>query len=352
MPFPPPSPHRAPRPARGGLGRRAGAALGLAAVTVLGLSACGTAASDAAGDGRIQVVASTNVWGSVATAVAGEHADVTALIDEPSADPHSYEASPRDAAALTDADLVVHNGGGYDEFIDDILAALPDKPAVTAVDLLGIESDLHAGDDHAGHDTAAPADDTEAGDGHGHSHGGSNEHVWFDVPTVDSVAHRVATELAALDPANAAAYTANAEAFHGKLHSVADVTAGIAARHPGTAIAQTEPIAHYLLAAAGLRDETPADFTRAIEEGNDPPPAAIAATRDLLAGKKVSVLVYNGQTEDKVTRSIREVAEAAGIPVVEVTETLPDGIDYVQWQIGTAERLAQALDGAAAAPAA
>ncbi len=351
MPISTPSSRRTHTRSRGRTGRAAAAALGLATAATLGLSACGSATSDTGPDGRITIVASTNVWGSVAAAIAGEHADVTSIITDPSADPHSYEASPRDAASVTDADLVVYNGGGYDEFVEDILARTPAKPAVNAFDLHGAESDLHAGHDHetepdAGHDAAADTD-SHAGHSHSHDNGGVNEHVWYDIPTVDTVAHTIAAELGALDPANAATYTANAEAFHGKLHGITDITAGIAARHPQTPIAQTEPTAYYLLAATDLRDQTPTDFTRAVEEGNDPPPTAIAATRELLGGKKVAVLVYNSQTEDKVTRDIRSQAESAGIPVVEVTETLPEGVDYVQWQSGTAERLAAALDGSA-----
>lgn len=346
MPITAPSLRRAHARSCGRTGRTALAALALATIATFGLGACAATTSNTGPDGRITIVASTTVWGSVAAAVAGEHADVTSIIADPSADPHSYEVAPRDAAAITDADLVVYNGGGYDEFVDDILARLPDKPAVNAVELHGADTDLHAGHDH-GTDTDGAADTASpAGHSHGHDHGGVNEHVWYDLATVDTVAHAIASELGALDPANAAAYTSNAEVFHGKLHTVADTVADIAARHPHAAIAQTEPTAYYLLAAAGLRDETPADFTQAVEEGNDPPPAAIAATRDLLAGKKVTVLVYNSQTEDKVTRTLRSLAESSGVPVVEVTETLPDGVDYVQWQSRTADRLGAALDAA------
>ena len=88
------------------------------------------------------------------------------------------------------------------------------------------------------------------------------------------------------------------------------------------------------------------EFMRAVENGTDPSPASIAETRQLLADKKVRVLVYNSQTVDKVTENIRENAENAGIPVVEVTETLPEGMDFVQWQTATAQSLADALNGA------
>ncbi|MFC7451420.1 metal ABC transporter solute-binding protein, Zn/Mn family [Rhodococcus daqingensis] len=356
------TPRTAPtRPLR----RTASVAVGLALAGALTLSACSSDPNGGSGpttlaDGqRANIVASTDVWGSVAAAVAGDRADVTSIVTDPSADPHSFEASPRDAAAITDADLVVYNGGGYDEFIDDVLAGTPGKRTVDAFALYGTETDLHGdhGHDHTAEIAAAPADATTAPAepaasepdshaGHDHDSGGVNEHVWYDLPTVDAVASQIATELGAIDPANAAAYTANAATFHEQLHAITAITGSIAAGHPQAPVAQSEPIAHYLLVATDLRDETPEDFTKAIEDGNDPPPAAVAATRDLLAAKKVKVLVYNSQTQDKATQSIRETAESAGIPVVEVTETLPEGFDYIQWQTRTAEALAAAMNAA------
>ncbi|SEK44634.1 metal ABC transporter solute-binding protein, Zn/Mn family [Rhodococcus maanshanensis] len=329
---------------------------GLALVGALTLAACSSDPNAGAGtaplaDGqRANIVASTDVWGSVAAAVAGDRADVTSIINDAFADPHSFEASPRDAAAITDADLVVYNGGGYDEFIDDVLAGTPGKRTVDAFALFGTETDLHGDHDHAAEAAAAPVEpaaaEHDSHDGHDHDHGGVNEHVWYDTPTVDAVAKQIAAELGAIDPANAAAYTANAASFHEQLHAVTAITDSIAAAHPQAPVAQTEPIAHYLLVATDLKDETPEDFTKAIEDGNDPPPAAVAATRDLLADKKVKVLIYNSQTQDKATQNIREAAESAGIPVVEVTETLPDGFDYIQWQTRTAESLAAAMNAA------
>ncbi len=308
--------------------RTTAAALG-AALTALALTACGTSPGS---DGEIRVVASTNVWGSVAQAVAGDRLEVTSIITEPSADPHSYEASPADAAKITDASLVVLNGGGYDQFVEDVLKSAGDKPTVDAFDLYEERTGTHA---------------TESAEEHaGHSHGSVNEHVWYDVPTVDATADAIAVELGKLDPEGADVYTRNAEAFRVQLRQVSENTAAIAATHRDAPIAQTEPIAHYLLQAAALKDVTPEAFTSAIENGTDPSPASIAATRELLADKKVRVLVYNSQTVDKVTENIRENAENAGIPVVEVTETLPEGMDFVQWQTATAQSLADALNGA------
>ncbi|MBY6413216.1 zinc ABC transporter substrate-binding protein [Rhodococcus sp. BP-252] len=314
------------------------AVLGLTCAAALTLGACSSDDAESSGsapaspvDGPITIVASTNVWGSVAQSVAGDLATVDSIIADPSADPHSYEASAGDAAKVAEASLVVYNGGGYDEFIEDILGSEgKNVPSVNAYDLL--DSD-HAHEES----TQAPADD------HGHDHGENNEHVWYDAEVAAATAESIAEKLGQLDPDNAAQYTANAETFHDQVHGITDVTSKIAADHPDAPVAQTEPIAHYLIETSGLDDVTPDDFKNAIEEGNDPSPASIAETRDLFASNSVRALVYNVQTVDSVTEDIRRTAEAAGVPVVEVTETLPEGMTYIEWQTKAAQDLQAAL---------
>ncbi|OZE80414.1 ABC transporter permease [Rhodococcus sp. 15-649-2-2] len=319
------------------------AALGLSCAAALTLSACSSsdpASTESAPatpvDGPITIVASTNVWGSVAEAVAGDLATVTSIISDPSADPHSYEASPADAAAVSESSLVVYNGGGYDQFIEDILGSEgKDVPSVDAFTLL---------DDSHDHDSEPTSDATaEPTTDDGHSHSEVNEHVWYNAEVAAHTAEEIADKLGQLDPDNAAQYTANAEAFHEQVHAITDVTAQIAADFPNAPVAQTEPIAHYLIEESGLDDRTPEDFKDSIEEGNDPSPASIAATRDLFTSKSVRALVYNIQTEDAVTQDIRSTSEAAGIPVVEVTETLPAGMTYIEWQTKAATDLRAAL---------
>ncbi|KZF07937.1 MAG: zinc ABC transporter substrate-binding protein [Rhodococcus sp. (in: high G+C Gram-positive bacteria)] len=318
------------------------ALVGLSCAAALALSACSsdaetstTSAPANAVDGPITIVASTNVWGSVAEAVAGNLATVESIIADPSADPHSYEASPSDAAKVAEASLVVYNGGGYDEFITDILGSEGQNvPSVNAFELLD--------SDHA-HEDAEEPEDTSHESTDGHNHGEINEHVWYNVETAAATAESIADKLGQLDPENAAQYTANAEDFHEQVHAITDVTAKIAADYPAVPVAQTEPIAHYLIEESGLDDKTPEDFKDAIEEGTDPSPASIAATRDLFTSNSVKALVYNIQTQDAVTQDIRSTAEAAGIPVVEVTETLPEGQTYIEWQTKAAQDLDAAL---------
>jgi zinc/manganese transport system substrate-binding protein len=293
-------------------------AIGLSALTLAGgLTACGgdKSAGSAAAE-TPTIVASTDVWGSVAQAVAGDHAKVTSIVTSASADPHSFEASPSNAADIADASLVVYNGGGYDHWVDDVLAGHQGVVSVDAYSLL----------------QPPPGEPQPA-----------NEHVFYDVATARAVATKVAEKLAQDDPQHAAEYKSNAESFNRGADAIAQIERAIRTSHPGTAVVATEPVAHYLLVAAGLTDKTPVGFTNAVEQDTDPAPVDVAALLDLIKSRQVAAVVVNEQTMTEVTKQVQGAAQSAGIPVVGVTETLPAGTDYLSWQRDTADRLTAAL---------
>lgn len=302
-------------------GTSASRAVAGAAAVLVGVGALGgcTGSSQKRGErtGPPSVVASTDVWGSVAKAVAGDDAAVTSIITSGSADPHSFEASPSDAAKVADASIVVFNGGGYDAWVQAVLDNHPEVPAVDAYSLL---------------DAAAVGEPAPA-----------NEHVFYELGTAESVANELAVRLSAVDPGNADEYRSRAADFVRRADEIRTSEKALAAEHPGAAVVATEPVAHYLLRAAGLTDKTPAGFTSAIEQDTDPAPVDVAAVLDLIDGRQVAALVFNDQTVTAATRQVRAAAQRAGVPVVTVTETLPPGTDYLTWQNDAVERLAAAL---------
>ena len=263
------------------------------------------------------VVASTNVWGSVVSAVTGEHATVKAIISNAADDPHSYEVTPTDAATIADASLVVYNGGGYDHWVDDVLSTHKDVQSVNAYSLLPSS-------------VPQPA----------------NEHVFYDLETAKAVANQIADKLSQSDAGHANDYKANASKFAGQADTIAAAERAIGAAHPGAAVVATEPVAHYLLVNSGIADKTPEGFTKAIEQDSDPAPADLAAMLDLINTHQVSALVYNTQTQTEVTKQLQDAAQKASVPIVDVTETLPSGTDYLTWQRQTVDQLASQLDKA------
>ena len=69
----------------------------------------------------------------------------------------------------------------------------------------------------------------------------------------------------------------------------------------------------------------------------------MASVLDLITRRQVSALLINPQTPTAATNGLRDAARRAGVPVTEVTETLPNGTDYLTWQRNTVDQLLAAL---------
>ncbi|MEV6446029.1 zinc ABC transporter substrate-binding protein [Amycolatopsis sp. NPDC051716] len=288
------------------------------ALSVFALAACsGGTSSDGGGaqvgsDGKVEVVASTDVWGSVASAVGGQNVEVKSVIHDPSADPHSYETTADDALAAKGAQLLLSNGGGYDEFFGKLTEQAGSAKKLVAYDI------------------AATGDE--------------NEHVWYDLPGVGKVADQLAAQLGELKPAAKQQFADNATAFKAKVDALEKRLEELGTTHPGTKVVVTEPVAHYLLASAKITDATPKAFSDAVENDTDVPAGAVSAYKQLIATKQVKALIDNEQTVTPLTQDVVKQAKEAGIGVVGVTETLPAGVtDYIGWMTGEVDELAGAL---------
>jgi zinc/manganese transport system substrate-binding protein len=301
------------------------------------LSACSTTpGGQPAASGTIEVVTSTNVYGDIVREIGGDKVSVKALISKASQDPHSYEATTQDKLAVSKARLVVENGGGYDDFIHKLAddSNVGHDNIISAVEVSGLapEEESTAG-------STAGADDH----GHAHDHGAFNEHVWYSLDAMTKLADAVEAKLAALEPASAATFQANAATFKKEIAGLNAKVAGLTATAAQAPVAVTEPVPLYLIEAAGLVNKTPADYTAAIEEDADVPPAALKEATELAGSKDIKFLAYNTQTEGPQTQALRKAAEAAGVPVLDFSETLPEGKTYVQWMGSNVDSIAQAL---------
>jgi zinc/manganese transport system substrate-binding protein len=297
--------------------------------TTIALTATACSSDDAAGPQTTDhptVVASTDVWGSVARAVAGDRAEVSSLVNSAGNDPHEFEPSLSDTAKIEDADVLVFNGGHYDAYME--LAAIGTRArSVNASAVAGIELPDH---DHSAHT---------------HDSRTANEHLFYNLAVVKQVADQTATALAQVSPANTEYFKANAATFNKGITGLQDRVAAIKKAHKGTKVASTEPLSSYLLEDAGLVDIAPRSFVDAVENGQSPSAADVAKFTDLLQQHEIKVLMYNVQSVDPATQTVKQLAQRANVPVVEVTETLPTGTtDYLQWQGDQISRLQQALD--------
>lgn len=320
----------------------------LGAVGALGLVACTdpesspqeTADTEEA-SAEVSVIASIDVYADLARSITADTADVTAIIDNPAVDPHSYEASPQDRLAVEQADVLIANGGGYDPFLNSLAETAQKEKALLWV--LDGDDDEHGDEDEDEHDEHQDHEDEEPGeDAHaGHDHNSDNEHVWYDLAMMSEFVHELGDHLAQASPENTEMYAENAETLAEDIQALDTRNRDLDAE--GMTYMATEAVSAYLLEDAGFEDQTDQDFLSAIEHGDD---VSARLFQDALqAAETVDLLAYNEQTETNQSMQIRQAAEEAGVPVLEFSETLPeDHNDYLSWMTHNIDQLEQLID--------
>jgi zinc/manganese transport system substrate-binding protein len=240
----------------------------------------------------------------------------SSIMSNPNTDPHAFEASPAVAREISAAKLVVQNGVGYDDWATTIENAAPGdgREVINVQQLLGLPDST------------------------------PNPHLWYKPGTMPAVAGAIAAGLGQIDPAHASYYKANAASFTASLSVWTKALAAFKSAHGGTPVATTEPVADYMLQAAGADNLTPWTFQADIMNGTDPSPQDVSIQKSLFTGHKVKVFLYNQQVTDSLTESYIKLANENGIPVVGVYETMPvPGFDYQSWMTAEVSALSKAV---------
>ena len=291
---------------------------GAAAVAVMavGCSSGGTSTDAANATTVINAIGAENEYANVLSQIGGRYVHVSSILNNPNTDPHTFEASPSVAAEVSAAQLIVQNGVGYDTFMNKIESADPNpkRKVIVVQNLLGLPDDT------------------------------PNPHLWYSPKTMPAAAKAMAAALSAMLPAHKAFFAANLVKFDKSLIPWFNAIAAFKAKYPDTPVATTEPVADYMLQAAGTDNLTPWAFQADIMNGVDPTPQDIALEDGFFAKHTVKVFCYNQQVVDALTTSIRLTALKDGVPVVGVYETMPTpGYDYQSWMLAEVNALAKAV---------
>jgi zinc/manganese transport system substrate-binding protein len=268
------------------------------------------------GPGAVLAVGAENEYANVISQIGGHYVDVKAIMSNPNTDPHEFEASASVATLVSQARLVVQNGMGYDSFMGKIEAASPStkRLVVVAQDVVRVKA------------------------------AAQNPHLWYDPKTMPAVARAVATDLAKLEPSHSAYFKANLRRFDRSLGPWLAAIANFRSRHRGAPVAVTEPVADYMLQAAGADIKTPDALQSAIMNGTDPSPQDISIEEGLIQKDKVKAFLYNRQVTDSFTATLLSMAKKSGVPVVAVYETMPrPRFDYQSWMLAEVQALTKAV---------
>lgn len=263
----------------------------------------------------IHAVGAESQYANVIAQIGGRRVDAVAILSNPNVDPHSFQASPSIARTISQAQLVVRNGLGLDDWATKMLAASPSSSRK----VISVQTLLNLPD-------STP-----------------NPHLWYDPTTMPTVANAIAADLSALQPANAGYFQTNLATFIASLGPWNAEIAKFKAAYSGVPVAVSSPLANYLLEAAGCDIRTPFTLQVSTMRGSDPSPQDVALQNNLLKTRAVKVLVYNQQVTNSLTESFRSLAEQYSVPILGAYETLPDGYNYQSWMLAETVALEKAV---------
>lgn len=259
------------------------------------------------------IVAAENMYGDIAKQIGGVHVDVTTILSNPDQDPHSFELTPSVGYALTKAQLVIINGVGYDAWADRLLShQTQNRPKIIlAQDILGKKM-------------------------------GDNPHLWYDIDGMQKLSQYLAKQYIALMPENRNLFEANLAQFSNQLTQIKKRIETIKSQHLGLFVAATEPVCGIMVEKLGF-EMGEQNFQWVIMNGGEPSPRQVAQFEDDLRQKKIKLLFYNAQVITPETDRLKQIANQANIPIIGVSETMPEGMSYQQWMNDTLSKIEAAL---------
>jgi zinc/manganese transport system substrate-binding protein len=287
--------------------------VGVMAIAGVSLGACGSSSSRTSG--AIDAVGAESQYANIISQLGGRDVHVVSILHNPNTDPHTFEINTTVAQEVSSAQLVVQNGLGYDEFMNQLESASPSssRRVVTVQHVLRLPDATR------------------------------NPHLWYNVSAIAVVAPVITRDLDALRPHDAAYFAQRLQQFQGRLTVVQNSISDFRATHAGVSAATTEPVADYLLSALGIRLATPSSFETDIMNGVDPSPQDITTEESLLHDRRVSIFCYNEQVVSPLTVSLLTLARQSHVPTVAVYETMPSGYNYQSWMSAELAAISRAV---------
>jgi zinc/manganese transport system substrate-binding protein len=292
------------------------ARIAIAALASVGMfasvAACGSGQSTSEKNGTIEVAASVNQWGTVAKALGGDNVNVTSIINSTNVDAHDYEPTTSDIAKLQKAQVIIVNGAGYD--------AWAVKAAQTANAIIVNAAEIGGVND------------------------GENPHVWFSADVRKAVAQAITEAYEQADAAKKNDFDKMNDQWAAEENNVESKIAEVKQKTDGLAYAATESVASYLAEDMGLADATPSGYARATANESEPTPTDIKQFTDALKAGEIKLLVVNTQEESELTGKITDAAKSVEVPMVELTEQMPEQYDSLTaWMEGLVDAFSQAI---------
>ena len=261
----------------------------------------------------INVTVSISQWSDIVSKLGGNCTKVTTILNGSKIDPHEFEPTPADAAKFYNAQLIVINGAHYDEWANRLAKTM--APSAVTLKIVSLNEEFSV-----------------------------NPHVWYSPAVINETADRVTKVLSQLSPKIYNYFIQRQIEFKYLMMPYQQLIISLKTKISGKRYAATENIFDNMASAIGLVNKTPLKYRSTSLNDSNCSPADLESFLHLLMDKSIDVLIYNTQTEGSLPKQIRTTAKNFGIPVVDITETLPsDESSFTNWQVNQLAALAKAL---------
>lgn len=281
--------------------------MGLMGMIMLLASACSNKDQAKTKSDKVSIVTTTNVYADIAKNVAGKYGSVQAIIKNSATDPHDFEPTTADAKKLTNANIIVANGLGYDSWMNKLASSVSKKPVLVGEDLMGLKKV-------------------------------DNPHIWYDLDMPTKYVNYLVKRLSKLDKKHAAYFKENGDKYLAKIAKVKQI-AKSADKKNNKHVFVSEPVFDYGLEEAGYKIGDK-EFEEAIENGTDPSPKTINKMTNEIKDKKIAFFVNNTQASSSTVKTFVKLAKENGVPVLNVRETIPNHMTYLDWMRENYQNLA------------
>jgi len=287
------------------------------------VGACGGDDDASGGDDKINVVTTLPLFAEFVSNIGGGDVDVRSLLPL-GADPHTFEASPRDVETVTEAEIVFANGFDLEPSLIEIIE--PNLPSSTELVLLGEEA-RNAG--------AATLEGSEEGEP-------INPHLWMDPKNARLYVATIRDSLSDMDPEGAADYTDAYDRYAQEIDEAGSYVSNSVDTIPENVrkLVTTHDAFGYFADAFGL------EVTEFVAESpsGDPSPEDIAEIAAVLEAQEVPAVFAEPQVHEE-GEILEQAAADAG---VEVCVLYSDSLDaevtsYIDLMRFNADELARCL---------
>ena len=281
--------------------------MGLMGMIMLLASACSNKKGAKTNSDKVSIVTTTNVYADIAKNVVGNYGSVQAIVKNSATDPHDFEPTTADAKELTKANIIVANGLGYDTWMNKLASSVSKKPVLVGEDLMGLKK-------------------------------GDNPHIWYDLDMPTKYVNYLVKRLSKLDKKHAAYFKENGDKYLAKVAKIKQIAKSTDKKN-NKPVFVSEPVFDYGLEEAGYKIGDK-EFEEAIENGTDPSPKTINKMTNEIKDKKIAFFVNNTQASSSTVKTFVKLAKENGVPVLNVRETIPNHMTYLDWMRENYQNLA------------